>query len=85
MNKKSIFLLVSGIILYSIGFIGSSITSRISMIIGGVLLSIFIVEIGEKLKIKSKYWGTCIKIYGIFFGCVMIAISFGVIISELYN
>lgn len=82
MNKKNVFLLVCGTILYFIGFVWLSILAKASMMIGGILLSVFFVKTGREIKNKRKILGNAMRLFGQIFFCIIIIVFVGIIISE---
>jgi len=78
MDKKAVLLLFFGIPFYSIGMCFSfpNIFGRISALIGGILLGIFFVRIGARIKIKRIVLGSILKGFGMtFIGLVIFIMS----------
>lgn len=74
MNNKNKLLLVGGIILYTIGFMSIGMIGKVSMLLGGILLSIFFIRVGEELKGKRRVIGNMLKVFGIAMVVVIIIV-----------
>lgn len=81
MNKNNVILLISGIVLYSIGFIYLSIIGLLSMMFGGILLGLFLVNFGIKLRNSGKAIGNVLKIFGTIFIGLVVIVSIGMMVN----
>lgn len=83
MDKKSSITLLAGICFYIIGFLWISFIGKVSMMIGGGLLGIFLIKLGESLNSKFITLSKIIKSIGIIFIIMVVVIMSFVIISDI--